>query len=139
MARLIPLSALLLLTACSFNPRYERAGYERDQGGYPEATESRDRGYTQTGMISYYADKFHGKKTASGQTFDKNAMTAAHRSLAFGTRLKVTNLANGRSVTVTVNDRGPFAHGRILDLSEAAAREIGMLGKGTAKARIEVL
>jgi rare lipoprotein A len=66
-------------------------------------------------------------------------MTAAHRTLPFGTRLKVTNLKNGKTVTVTVNDRGPFAHGRILDLSEAAAREIGMLGTGTAKARIEVL
>jgi rare lipoprotein A len=90
-------------------------------------------------MISYYGGKFHGRKTASGVPFDKNALTAAHRTLPFGTRVKVTNLDNGRSVIVTVNDRGPYAHGRILDLSEAAAREIGLISKGTTKARITVL
>lgn len=126
------------LGACSLSMP-DRPGYERDMGQYPEKTTSREKGYTQTGMISFYADQFHGKKTASGAIFNKNALTAAHRNLAFGTRLKVTNLGNGKSVTVTVNDRGPFAHGRILDLSEAAAREIGMIGKGTVKARIEVL
>lgn len=127
-----------LLGACSLSMP-DRPGYERDMGQYPEKTTSRQAGYTQTGMISFYADQFHGKKTASGAIFNKNALTAAHRNLAFGTRLKVTNLVNGKSVTVTVNDRGPFAHGRILDLSEAAAREIGMIGKGTVKARLEVL
>lgn len=127
------------LAACTINPSYERPAYNRDMGGYPEETERKESGFTQTGMISYYADKFHGKKTASGARFDKNAMTAAHRTLPFGTKLKVTNLKNGKSVTVTVNDRGPYAHGRILDLSEAAAREIGMLDTGTAKVRIEVL
>jgi rare lipoprotein A len=137
--RFLPAAFLLLLTSCVFNPRYERPAYERAQGGYPDKVESRESGHTQTGMISYYGGKFHGRKTASGERFDKNAMTAAHRSLSFGTRLKVTNLDNGRSVEVTVNDRGPFAHGRILDLSEAAAKELGMIGKGTVKARIEVL
>ena len=78
---------------------------------------SRNRkGPAQTGMISFYGRKFHGRKTASGARFDKHALTAAHRTLPFGTRLKVTNLSNGKSVIVTVNDRGPFAHGRILDL-----------------------
>jgi rare lipoprotein A len=108
-------------------------------GGYPEATESRESGFTQTGMISFYGGKFHGRKTASGARFDKNALTAAHRTLPFGTRIKVTNISNGKSVIVEVTDRGPFAHGRILDLSEAAAREVGMLGKGTVKARLTVL
>lgn len=138
--RFLPAAFLLiLLSACAFNPRYERPAYERAQGGYPEKAESRESGHTQTGMISYYGGKFHGRKTASGAIFDKNALTAAHRSLSFGTRLKVTNLDNGRSVTVTVTDRGPFAHGRILDLSEAAAKQIAMIGKGAVKARIEVL
>ena len=90
-------------------------------------------------MISYYADDFHGKKTASGEKFDMHAMTAAHRTLPFGTRIRVTNLENGKSVVVRVNDRGPFAEGRILDLSLAAAKKLEMTGKGTVKARVEVL
>ena len=127
------------LAACSLNPKYDRPAYNRDMGGYPEKTEPQESGYARTGMISYYGGRFHGRKTASGARFDKNAMTAAHRTLPFGTRLKVTNLDNGKTVTVTVNDRGPYAHGRILDLSEAAARELGMLSSGTVKAKIEVL
>ena len=138
-ARLLILPAGLLFLACAVAPRHERPAYDRDIGGYPEAVEAEPQGSTHVGMVSYYADKFHGRKTASGARFDKNALTAAHRTLPFGTRLKVTNLSNGKSVTVTVNDRGPYAHGRILDLSEAAARSIGMIGKGTVKARLEVL
>lgn len=134
---LIPASFLFL--ACASTPPSQRPAYDRDIGGYPEQTEKQSSGYTQTGMISFYADQFHGKKTASGVPFNKHALTAAHRTLPFGTRLKVTNLSNGKSVTVTVNDRGPFAHGRILDLSEAAAKAIAMIGKGTVKAKIEVL
>jgi peptidoglycan lytic transglycosylase len=80
-----------------------------------------------------------GRRTASGERFDPAALTAAHRELPFGTRLRVTNLDNGRSVTVRINDRGPFAQGRILDLSFAAARELGMLRSGVARVRIEVL
>jgi rare lipoprotein A len=133
------LLACSLLSACAITPIHDRAAYDRDIGGYPEKAESREAGHVQTGMISYYGGKFHGRKTASGAPFDKNALTAAHRTLPFGTRVKVTNLDNGRSVIVTVNDRGPYAHGRILDLSEAAAREIGLISKGTTKARITVL
>lgn len=139
MLRLFFAALSLAFLACTQNPKVVRPAYDRDMGGYPEKTEERESGFTQTGMISYYGGKFHGRKTASGTRFDKHAMTAAHRTLPFGTRIKVTNLANGKSVTVEVNDRGPFAHGRILDLSEAAARELGMLGTGTAKARITVL
>lgn len=131
-------AAALALGGCALTPHH-RPAYDRDIGGYPEETEPRGSGFEQTGIISFYADKFHGRKTASGEIFDKGAMTAAHRTLPFGTRLKVTNLSNGKSVVVTVNDRGPFAHSRILDLSPAAAREIGMIGKGTVKARITVL
>ncbi len=94
---------------------------------------------TVEGTASYYSYGFDGKKTASGEIFDKNAYTAAHREFPFGTLLRVTNLDNDKSVEVTVNDRGPFAKGRIIDLSEAAARAIGMIQTGTASVRIEVL
>lgn len=128
----------LLLAACAFHPGPSRPGYDRDMGQFPEATQSRDAGYSETGMISFYADKFHGRKTASGAVFDKNALTAAHKSLPFRTMVEVTNLENGRSVVVEVNDRGPYSDNRILDLSPAAAREIGMIRKGTVKARVVV-
>ena len=92
-----------------------------------------------TGMASYYADQFNGRKTASGEIFDNNKMTAAHRTLRFGTMIKVTNLANNKSVLVRVNDRGPYAHNRLIDLSRNAASQIGMVLSGTARVRVEVL
>jgi rare lipoprotein A len=76
------------------------------------------------GMASYYADALQGRRTASGELFDMHALTAAHRTLPFGTRVEVTNLENGRSVVVRINDRGPYAEGRVIDLSQAAAREL---------------
>jgi rare lipoprotein A len=91
------------------------------------------------GVASYYGERFDGRRTASGARFDMHALTAAHRSLPFGTRVAVTNKANGRSVDVIINDRGPFVGGRSIDLSKAAAREIGMLGSGTAPVRLEVV
>lgn len=94
---------------------------------------------TEEGVASYYSVGFNGKRTASGEIFNKNAMTAAHREFPFGTLLRVTNLTNGKSVEVTVNDRGPFEKGRIIDLSEGAARIIGMIQPGTAEVKIQVL
>ena len=91
------------------------------------------------GLASYYGAKFHNKRTASGEIFNKNAMTAAHRSLPFGTQIKVTNLRNGKSVIVKVNDRGPHVRGRIVDLSLGAAKKIGLVHSGTARVRLEVL
>jgi rare lipoprotein A len=88
-----------------------------------------------SGIASYYGNE-SGSKTASGQRFNQNAMTAAHRTLPFGTRLKVTH--GGRSVTVTVNDRGPFIRGRVLDLSKGAARAIGLTGRGVGRVVAEV-
>ncbi|MBW8889752.1 MAG: septal ring lytic transglycosylase RlpA family protein [Fibrobacteres bacterium] len=120
------------------HPGPERGGYDRDMGQHSENTKARESGWSQEGIISYYADKFQGRKTASGRRFDKNAFTAAHRSLPFGTKVNVTNLANGKSVIVEINDRGPYSEDRILDLSPAAARKIGLLGRGTVKAKIEV-
>ncbi|PAP79490.1 hypothetical protein B1759_14295 [Rubrivirga sp. SAORIC476] len=92
-----------------------------------------------TGRASYYGERFRGRRTASGERFDPDALTAAHRTLPFGTRLRVTNERNGRSVVVRVTDRGPFHGSRILDLSKGAARRIGMVQSGTARVRIERL
>lgn len=93
----------------------------------------------QTGTASYYADSLNGRPTASGAPYDKNALTAAHNSLPFGTRVRVTNLTNDKSVVVTINDRGPKTKGRIIDLSRAAASQIGMLEAGVVKVRVEIL
>lgn len=87
------------------------------------------------GRASFYANRFHGRKTASGEHFDRTDYTAAHRSLPFGTKVRVTNLDNGRHVDVKVNDRGPHLKGRIIDISQAAARKIGM--EGVSNVRIE--
>ncbi|MGB7738491.1 MAG: septal ring lytic transglycosylase RlpA family protein [Steroidobacteraceae bacterium] len=96
-------------------------------------------GTVQEGVVSWYGAQFQDRKTASGERFDSGAFTMAHPRLPFGTMVRVTNLRNGRSVVVRVNDRGPFVGKRIADLSQAAASEIGMMRKGVARARIEVL
>ncbi|NLC99910.1 MAG: septal ring lytic transglycosylase RlpA family protein [Gammaproteobacteria bacterium] len=115
------LAALLLLSACS------------SQRTAPPASD------TISGQASWYGAKHHGKKTASGERFNQHALTAAHRTLAFGTRVKVTNTRNNKSVTVRVNDRGPYSKGRIIDLSRAAANKIDMLNSGVAPVRLQVL
>jgi rare lipoprotein A len=91
------------------------------------------------GVASWYGGKFHGRQTASGERFDKDDITAAHRTLPFGTMLRVHNLDNGDELVVRVNDRGPFVHGRVLDCSERAAKELGFWSAGTARVRLEVL
>jgi len=91
----------------------------------------------QEGEASYYADALHGNKTASGVPYDKNAMTAAHRTLPFGTKVKVTYLKTGKSVEVVINDRGPHIKGRIIDLSRAAAGVLGLIEDGHGKVRLE--
>lgn len=90
-----------------------------------------------TGHTSYYGKELAGRKTASGERFNPGGLTAAHRTLAFGTRLKLTNPGNGRSVVVRVNDRGPFVRGRVLDVSLGAAQALGFAGQGVARLRIE--
>ena len=107
-----------LLTGCSANRRPET----RPSGVRP----------LEKGTASWYGTKFHGRRTASGERFDMNELTAAHPSLPFGTLLEVRNLRNGKTVVVRVNDRGPFSKSRILDLSYGAAREIGLVLAGTA-------
>ena len=94
-------------------------------------------GRVEEGLASFYASMLHGRRTASGARYDERAMTAAHRTLPFGTRVRVTELAGGRSVVVTVNDRGPFVKGRVIDVSREAARRLGMLRSGVAEVRVE--
>jgi rare lipoprotein A len=106
---------------------------------YDSDSEVSGRGYRAEGTASYYGKAHHGKRTASGERFNQNALTAAHRTLPFGTRVRVTNLDNGRSVVVRINDRGPFGRGRIIDLSKAAAEQLNMLRTGTAPVRLEGL
>lgn len=98
-------------------------------------------GYDETGFASWYGEQFHGRPTASGETYDMNRHSAAHRTLPLHTWVEVTNLDNGRSLVLRVNDRGPFAHtgSRILDLSYSAARELGVVGPGTAPVRVRTV
>lgn len=96
-------------------------------------------GWTQTGEASWYGPGFHGRTTASGDTYDQEAMTAAHRTLPLGARIRVTVPATGRTTELVVNDRGPFVEDRVLDVSRAAARRLGFLERGTARVRLEVL
>jgi rare lipoprotein A len=98
-----------------------------------------DFDYDRTGTASWYGSDFHGRRTANGETYDMNAMTAAHPTLPMPTIVRVTNLDNGRSVIVRVNDRGPFAEDRIIDMSRAGARELGFENKGLARVRVTVL
>jgi rare lipoprotein A len=91
------------------------------------------------GMASYYHDRFHGRRTASGARYDKNSYSAAHKSLPLGTQVRVTDSRSGKSVVVRINDRGPYARGRVIDLSRAAAQEIGLTRKGVTRVKLEVL
>jgi rare lipoprotein A len=119
----------LLVTACSLPPSKAKL--------LPElAPPSRA---SQTGIASWYGPGFHGKATASGVIYDQNDLTAAHQTLPLGTRVVVTNLETGSSTEVTINDRGPFAKGRIIDLSFAAGKALGMIEPGTIPVRVEVV
>ena len=97
------------------------------------------QGYRAEGQASYYGARHHGNKTASGERFDQNALTAAHRSLPFGSRVQVTNLRNDKTVVVRINDRGPYAKKRIIDLSQKAAEQLDMLRDGVVPVRVEQL
>ena len=98
-----------------------------------------DYSYTETGIASWYGPNFHGKRTANGEIFDQHAMTAAHRTLPMPSVVQVTNLENGRSIKVRINDRGPFKRGRIIDLSRRGAELLGFIREGTAKVRVEII
>jgi rare lipoprotein A len=122
---------IALFVGCASTARY---------GGHGEIQGQEVSGsFRQTGVASYYAHEFHGRKTASGERYNMNGLTAAHKTLPFNTRVKVTNLSNDKSVVVRINDRGPFKKGRIIDLSLAAAKKIDLIGPGSAKVRIEIV
>ena len=97
------------------------------------------RGYTQEGKASYYSNKLHGRKMANGQPYHRKKLTAAHRTLPFGTKVKVTNLQTNKSVKVKITDRGPFVKGRIVDLSEAAAKRLDYIDEGIAPVKVKVV
>jgi rare lipoprotein A len=125
---------VLVLTGCASSPRFTEGpggGALHDGGRVPG-------NFSQTGTASYYAWKFHGKKTASGERYNMHDLTAAHRTLPFGIIVKVKNLDNGKTVTVRINDRGPYKKGRIIDLSLAAAKKIGLTASGVARVKITV-
>lgn len=123
MKQLLLAALLVLLAGCASQPQ--------------DATPA--GGYRAEGKASFYSSGHHGRRTASGERFDMHALTAAHRSLPFGSRVRVTNLNNQRSVVVRINDRGPYGRGRIIDLSRAAAERLGMLRSGVAPVRVEQL
>jgi rare lipoprotein A len=125
---LVLLSLIFLPTACA--PK---------KVPYPPYEPGKEIRYRETGIASWYGEDFHGKKTANGETYDMHAMTAAHRTLPFGTRVRVTNLGNRSQTEVRINDRGPFIPGRIIDLSRSGAKELGMLGPGTARVLVEAV
>ncbi|GJQ21751.1 MAG: hypothetical protein HBSIN02_21060 [Bacteroidia bacterium] len=139
------------IISCSSSPRFIRGSgedhrHDARSGGrdtaMTTATVRPSSGkvlLTLEGVASYYADAFHGKLTSNGETFDMNALTAAHRTFPFGTKVRVTNLGNGKSVMVRVNDRGPFVEGRIIDLSLGAAKVIDLVQTGTGHVRLEVI
>lgn len=151
------MSAFIALQACSFGVPIGDRG-DPSAGGVPETTPSgqgnpssyvvfgqryhvldSSEGFVQRGIASWYGTKFHGRKTSSGEVYNMHAMTAAHKTLPIPVYVHVKNLDNGRSIVVKVNDRGPFIDGRIIDLSYAAAKKLGVDGPGTANVEISVL
>ena len=110
----------LIITGCSSAPSVSKGAIEK-------------------GKASYYADKYHGRTTASGEVFNQQALSAAHQTLGFGCRVKVTNIANNKSVIVSINDRGPFIHGRIIDLSKKAFSQIASVKQGVIDVTVEHL
>jgi rare lipoprotein A len=146
MIRVLCCAAAFLLISCASTPRFaERDGQHTGDHKSPPQTEKPLRQnsgkilLTIEGIASYYANDFNGKQTSNGEIFDMNALTAAHRTFPFGTKVRVTNLENNKIVVVRVNDRGPFKEGRMMDLSMGAAKEIDLIRTGTARVRLEVL
>jgi rare lipoprotein A len=150
---LVSLSLCAILTACASHSINESSGAlsgGSSAGGtykvgqpyqvqgewyYPRE----DYSYDETGVASWYGAEFHGQRTANGELFNKNELTAAHKTLPLPTLARITNLDNGRSIVVRVNDRGPFSNGRIIDMSQRAAQLLGFEAQGTAKVRVQVL
>lgn len=144
--RAAALATLLLAAACASDPVSSGSGVASDRsyrasgaGPAPSRQSRMSRGYDTVGMASWYGGRYHGRTTASGDIFDKNAITAAHRTLPFGSWVQVTNLANGRSMTVKINDRGPFIDGRIIDVSRQVAERLGFIQQGVTRVRVRLV
>lgn len=112
---------------------------KKDQPNNVDTDVSRDFTHYQAGTASYYGEKWNGRRTSNGEVFNTNLLTAAHRSLPFGTIVRVTNQSNGRSVIVRINDRGPFKKGRVIDLSKAAFESIESINRGLTKVKLEII
>jgi len=119
---------IVLLTSCSTSVRFSSAKWEKSDG----RTEL-------IGKASYYGDEFHGRQTANGEIYDRSKISAAHKTLPFGTILKVKNLRNNREIIVRINDRGPFVAGRIIDLSYSAAKELDMIRDGVIDVELTII
>ena len=125
-------AASLSLIGCVASPRFTFAKHDTENSGQIISS-------SEEGVASYYADEFNGRRTSNGETYDMNQMTAAHRTLPFNTKVRVTNSITGKSIIVRINDRGPFKDDRIIDLSLAAAKALELIGSGTAPVRLEVV
>jgi rare lipoprotein A len=147
-------ATIILLHACSAVPRFtsstttQRKNTEENRKNTEETKKTENRNQlkndgaykmAEEGIASYYADAFHGNTTANGETFDMYKFTAAHRTLPLGTKVRVKNLDNGRSIILRINDRGPYIEGRLIDVSYAVAKQLGIVESGTAHVRVEVL
>jgi rare lipoprotein A len=131
----------LFFSSCASSPRFtkDRLAEPKVAPGKVSDRSATGKPAVMEGLASYYAHDFHGKKTANGEIYDMHKLTAAHRSYPFGTKVKVTNLDNGKSVIVRVNDRGPFKLERVMDLSLGAAEALDMINSGTARVKLEVV
>ncbi len=149
-AILLSCLAIMLLYSCAGTPRYGRVQPNPDKpeptvkSSKPQSVHSKDRPSPkgriyQEGTASWYGKKFHGRKTASGERFDMHQLTAAHKTLPFGTVVRVTNLENGRTVDVRINDRGPHTPKRIIDISYSAAKKLGLIEQGLGRVSIEII
>ncbi|MCA9782057.1 MAG: septal ring lytic transglycosylase RlpA family protein [Calditrichaeota bacterium] len=143
-SRLAPRIALVLLLAlglfgCSSNPRFVKHDGVPAAKVSPPEQEGWQVGQVLRGTSSWYGKQFHGRPTASGEIFNQDDMTAAHRSLPLGTWVQVTNMANGHKAEVKINDRGPFVGDRVLDCSRAAARRLAFINQGTTEVEIRIL
>ncbi len=133
-AAVVCLPALVFAAGCgSGSPRFT-SRVRPDPSALEPASSSQLQG-----VASYYADEFNGRKTANGEVYDMNEMTAAHRTLPFGTKVKVTNVDSGKSVVVRINDRGPFKDDRVIDLSLGAAKQLGLIAMGTGRVILQIL
>lgn len=135
MKKILLILSAAFIASCSSTVRYSNTEYVRPKSSSQPVVSEK----VIYGKASYYADKFHGRKTANGETFDMYDYTAAHKELPFNTMIKVTNLNNGKTVVVRINDRGPFIKGREIDLSKGAAEKLDMISAGVVDVKMEII